>query len=624
MRFILILIYVFYLVSGIVMNGFGQEYYYGAENMLDVNIATFDELMLLPGINRYQAYKIIEYRRVFGYFLALDELLKVEGLSLQDVASWQSYITVTPPDTRGAPKGSLKLKTIKISNIEGGEYQILHLRWKNFQPGWSAVVLLEQYPHYAGYRVEGSKAGNGYWSQGYLLNKYYLVWEPNSGIKKLLVGDYLVGFGEGVAIDLTGRSKPAGIYPGDLEAVEYNTAKISNHALLQGVSYKSSKSLRGIAMALEQGQFKETIFYSNQSNAYYGFYINDSTIRKPLEHYFSEQVSGMDITTYVLGDTEVGVTGFFSQREAKGPDPWRYPADDKNFFVFGSHINSYIGRLNLCGEIGKLDRYGEGIFTEGSVDFGRINYSLSYRKYDLDYYNPHAGSYSRHYPQSVFRCRDECGVLGKISWQIIDTAKATASFDQYTHHAQAYWSKKKGDYTVSISRKETDREIIAGTMIQGSPKLGMSIETRYKDNNIHQNTGSEKIGTATKLKYVFSSRGDASLKYYLCSYLHSSGDYTPYDYIALTGAYQLTIPCQIEGGGKYKNIIWYRKFDGIREYYGKIKYKFRKVISLQLGYVTTYILGDNSTYEFEDEADLIADEDAFFQETWTLDVVFNW
>ncbi len=29
-------------------------------------------------------------------------------------------------------------------------------------------------------------------------------------------------------------------------------------------------------------------------------------------------------------------------------------------------------------------------------------------------------------------------------------------------------------------------------------------------------------------------------------------------------------------------------------------------------------------YEFEDEADLVAEEDAFFQETWTLNVVFNW
>ncbi|MBI5555207.1 MAG: helix-hairpin-helix domain-containing protein, partial [Elusimicrobia bacterium] len=427
---------VFWLVSGLVMNTFGQEYYYAAENMLDVNTATFDELILLPGINRYQAYKIIEYRRVFGYFLTLDELLKVEGLSLQDVASWQSYITVMAPKARGAPQGSLKFKTVKTGNVEGGEYQFLHGRWKNFQPGWSGAMLLEQYPHYAGYRVAGSKAANGYWSQRYLLNKYYLLWEPNSVVKKLLVGDYLAGFGEGVAMDLTGRSKPNGIYPGDLEATEYNTAKISNHALLQAASYKSSKSFRGIAMVLEQDQFKETVFYSGQNNAYYGFYINGSTIRKPLEHYFSEQVSGLDITTYVWGETEIGVTGFYSQRETKGPDPWRYPAEDKNFLVFGTHINSYIGRLNLCGEIGKVNKYGEGIFTEGNVNFGRINYSASYRKYDLDYYNPHAGSYSRHYPQSVFRCRDECGVLGKIAWQILSNVKVTASFDQYTHQAQ--------------------------------------------------------------------------------------------------------------------------------------------------------------------------------------------
>jgi hypothetical protein len=574
-------------------------------------------------MNRYQAFRIIEYRKVFGYFRTLDELLKVEGITAQDMMSWAGSISVVPPVFARVPEGMFKIKAKKTSDVEDGNYQVWHMRWKNFQPGWSGAFVLEQYPHYDRYRVEGSKATRGTWSQRFKMNKYYLLWEPGSTVNKILAGDYLAGFGEGVVIDLSGRAKPAGIYPGDTEATEYNTSKISDHALLQAISYKSSKTFRGLAVSLEQDTFKETVFYSNESNGYYGFYINGAEIRKPLENYFHEQVSGVDVTAYVSPETEVGVAGYYSERAVKGPDPWRYPAGDKDLLVYGAHVSSYIGRLNVSGEIGQVQKYGRGLLAASILDLGRVSYAVSYRKYDLDYYKPHAVSYSLHYPQSVFRCRDECGVLGKIDWQALDRVRIKASFDQYTHNAQAYWSRSAGNYKVYENRRETDREISLATQIQSSPKLGLAVDSRYKDNNIGKNTGSEKISTSTSLKYVFSSRGDVLFKYYLRAYMRNSNDYMPYDYAAVNGDYQLSRSCRIEGGCKYKNIIKYRKFDGIKEYKGKIKYKFRAV-SVQLGYITTYVLGDSAAYEFEDEADLIADEDAYFQDTWTLEVVFSW
>ncbi|MDD5132240.1 MAG: helix-hairpin-helix domain-containing protein [bacterium] len=590
----------------------------------DLNTATFDELLELPGINRYQAYKIIEYRRVFGYFLTLDELLKVEGVNPQDVLSWSSLISVMPPAADKVPAGMIKVKAKKTSDVADGNYQAWHVRLKDFQPGWSSAFVFEQYPHYDSYRVEGSKATRGIWNQRLILNKYYLSWKPGSAVKEIIAGDYLIGFGEGVVIDLSGRAKPVGIYPGDTVAMEYNTAKISDHALLQGVSYKSSKTFRGLAITLEQDNFRESFFYSNESNGYYGFYINGSEIRNPLEDYFREQVGGGDITAYLAPETEVGVSGYYSQRAVKGPDPWRYPAGDTEFMVYGAHFSSYLGRLNVCGEIGQVQKYGQGLLAASTLDLGRVSYAFSYRQYDLDYYNPHAGSYSLHYPQSVFRCRDERGFLGKVEWHLMDQVKIKTSFDQYTHQAQVYWSKKAGNYVVYDNRRETDREISIAGIVQSSPKMGFSVESRYKDNNINKDSGSEKISTSASLKYAFSDRGDASVKYYLRTYVHNSADYTPYDYVSINGDYQLSKPCRIEGGGKYRNIIRYRKFEGIREYKGKIKYKIRSGLSVQLGYVTTYVLGNSASYEFEDEADLIADEDAYFQDTWTLEVVFNW
>ncbi len=589
----------------------------------DINTASYEELLKLPGINRYQAYKIMEYRKVFGSFRTLDELLKVEGITAQDVLSWSSLISVVTSDNVKIPDGMLKVKVKKTSDVENGNYQVWHLRWKNFQPGWSGALALERYPHYERYRVDGSKAAQGIWNQTFMLNKYYLSWEPGTVVQKILAGDYLVGFGEGVVIDLSGQAKPAGIYPGDTEALEYKTSKISHQALLQGLSYKSSKTFRGLAVVLEQDRFKETLFYSNENNGYYGFYINGAEIRKPLEEYFREQVSGMDIMSYLAPETELGITSYYSQRAVKGPDPWRYPTDDADFLVYGAHFSSYIGQLNVCGEIGQVQKYGQGVVAASTLDLGRISYALSYRKYDLDYLNPHAGSYSLHYPQSVFRCRDERGVLGKIDWQVLESFRIKTSFDQYTHQAQVYWSRSTGNYKVYDNRQETDREIILAGILRGQQKLGLTVESRYKDNNIGKDTGSEKISTSGTLRYAFNDRGNLILKYYLRTYLQDSNDYSPYDYAAISGDYQIGRACRIEGGGKYKNVLKYRDFDGIREYHGKIKYKFLNNISVQLSYVTAYILGDSDVYEFEDEADLIADEDAYFQDTWALEVVLN-
>ena len=107
------------------------------------------------------------------------------------------------------------------------------------------------------------------------------------------------------------------------------------------------------------------------------------------------------MTAYILGETELGVTSYYSTRQAKGPDPWRYPPQENDLLVYGAHVSTYLGRYNICAETGKVKDHGKALFLESSTDLGNINFSASFRDYDYDYYNPHAGSYSLHYPQSL-------------------------------------------------------------------------------------------------------------------------------------------------------------------------------------------------------------------------------
>lgn len=61
---------------------------------LNINTATFEELLDLPGIGKVLAQRIIEYRTEKGKFLALDELMEVRGIGEKLLERIKPYLTV--------------------------------------------------------------------------------------------------------------------------------------------------------------------------------------------------------------------------------------------------------------------------------------------------------------------------------------------------------------------------------------------------------------------------------------------------------------------------------------------------------------------------------------------------
>lgn len=60
-----------------------------ATAVVDVNTATMEQLMTLPGIGEAKAAAIIAYREGHGRFSSLEELEQVNGISARMVQSWQ-------------------------------------------------------------------------------------------------------------------------------------------------------------------------------------------------------------------------------------------------------------------------------------------------------------------------------------------------------------------------------------------------------------------------------------------------------------------------------------------------------------------------------------------------------
>ncbi|MCS7165001.1 MAG: ComEA family DNA-binding protein [Candidatus Calescibacterium sp.] len=63
-----------------------------AKIKININTSTVEELTKLPGISRKTAYKIVQYREKYGNFTNINELLRIEGITVEDLEEISKYV----------------------------------------------------------------------------------------------------------------------------------------------------------------------------------------------------------------------------------------------------------------------------------------------------------------------------------------------------------------------------------------------------------------------------------------------------------------------------------------------------------------------------------------------------
>lgn len=62
---------------------------------ININKATLEDLLLIPGIGKKTALQIIQYRELSGNFRTLDDLMKIRGIKEKKVAKLKKYFSAS-------------------------------------------------------------------------------------------------------------------------------------------------------------------------------------------------------------------------------------------------------------------------------------------------------------------------------------------------------------------------------------------------------------------------------------------------------------------------------------------------------------------------------------------------
>src|SRR5437899_1276631 len=69
---------------------------------VNLNTATKEELIALPGIGPAKAQSILDYRKANGAFKSIEELKDVKGIGVKRFEKLKGELTIAPPAVRAA------------------------------------------------------------------------------------------------------------------------------------------------------------------------------------------------------------------------------------------------------------------------------------------------------------------------------------------------------------------------------------------------------------------------------------------------------------------------------------------------------------------------------------------
>lgn len=374
-----------------------------AANPININSATINDLLQVPGFNLKIARALISYRKG-NPFVKKEDVLKVSGIGRATYSRMRPYITVG-----GSASKFRNLYTNPAYWIEGNSFEYIsrYQQELNDQRGYeipdsSGGYLGSQGKYYQRFRMKSrhlsinltqeKDAGetlNG--PTGFDYTSGHIALSENGKLKDLVIGDYALNFGQGLVL-WTGAAFGKG------REVIGTTGKNERGLRAYG-SAQETDFFRGIAATYGE-KIETTVFYSNRPRT--ASIIEGDTTRFPSSTGFhrteNEKARKNNIDQKAFGgrirfNTPFGLfgaTGYYTEFSSyidRGNGLSNlYNFEGREHVVYGIDYRGLIGNVLAFGEIAQSDNGGMGgiVGIVSPVGFS-TDLTMAYRNYERNF-----------------------------------------------------------------------------------------------------------------------------------------------------------------------------------------------------------------------------------------------
>lgn len=488
-----------------------------AENPININTATKEELEDLNLLTAYQIENLITYRSNVGNIYTIYELVGIDGYNTNLISDLSNFIYAgdLKPIENYKSRTEINLRTQYTLEESKG------FKEKQFQGIRPKVFLKNNYSKgekfSAGITAEndsGEEFFKGSNPQGFDFYSGHLCWNGQNVVKKIIIGDYQVKLGQGATIW-------AGY--GKRKSSESISLRFGGQGIKPYTSSDENQFLRGGSVQLEKGNYNLLLFVSEKnidanisgidssgnnikvsSLKTSGYHRTESEIfdEKKLGSFTSGFSAIMSKSKFQIG------LNFVYQKfslpiepEEKLYNKFKFKGD--NNFNLSSDALFIAKRANFFGEAAISKSGGLALITGmESNPASEIGYSILFRSYSKDFQSIGGNSISES------GSNNEIGMLTTFLWTPIPHSKLSGYIDFY----KSYWP----EYNESNLTSGTDFVVNSEYTINSNSKFSLRFKEEISNKSLSEELNAIKrdintINQKIRLQYSWTPLSSLSL-----------------------------------------------------------------------------------------------------------------